>query len=361
MADIPLTLNGLAVIEATLQIMWLGAWVADCELDLDTPDVDGLILQTETPVTLILGGVTLIGTIDPRSSGTFAGKATARVVGGRGGWDKSIARQQFHNPAGVIPSQMVYTATGALVGEIVIDSSSTDFGKNYVRLAGPARAVFQNRNWYVEPYTGTTIVGDWPTLPNVTADLLDWSPGDQMARMVSDSLVLPGTVIADERLGAATYTIRDVEQSFTAKGSTVKAWCSDSAASRLLSVMKSLTHALSPVKYHGFYKYRYILPAGPEMALQAVTEGAPDLFIGMFPPPFPAQAPLLVPGTEVIVGFLGGDPTQPFLASPTILQLALQGFCTFGNAPLNIATLSAAAAALLITLGTMGNNGVIPE
>lgn len=357
---IPPTLNGFRAIRVELHLTWLGAWVANVELDLDVPEAQGAILSSETPAILIVGGTTLIGTIDPSGSSTFAGKASARVVGGRGGWSKIVeAPAPFHNPAGILPSQLVYTAIGALVGEIVADPIPQNFGKNFVFQKGPASSVFGDRNWFVEPTTGVTIVGPWPSLPNLLAAVLDWSPTEQRATLTSDNLVLPGTILADPRFGTSTYTVRDVTMTFTREtGSIAHAWCSDDAGSRLTGALKSAIQTFGGLKYYGFYKYRYILPMGGELALQAVTAGAPDIVLGDILAALPSSTPLFTPGVEVIVGFLGGDPSQPFLASPTELIMALQTFLL--QPPLTALTVTANAVALAAKLLTLANNGMLP-
>jgi len=74
------TLNGIACTRVHLLLLWKGAWVADCDLDASTPAA----APTSGPASLVVGGVTMTGTVDPRYSGTFANRAHACVVGGAG-------------------------------------------------------------------------------------------------------------------------------------------------------------------------------------------------------------------------------------------------------------------------------------
>src|SRR5579864_3731902 len=108
----PPTLNGFRAISVRLLIPYRGVWIADVELDLDIVAT----APTSGPAVLIVGGTTLKGTIDPRGSSTFVGKASARVVGGGNGWETVLPPQHFHIPAGVT-STAVYSATAAAVLE----------------------------------------------------------------------------------------------------------------------------------------------------------------------------------------------------------------------------------------------------
>lgn len=84
----------------------------------------------------------MVSVIDPSASGSFAKSAKVRVLGGGGGWGKTVLPLPFANPAGVL-STAVYSATAAEVLEVVVDVVPNLLGSTtYLRSAGPASSVF---------------------------------------------------------------------------------------------------------------------------------------------------------------------------------------------------------------------------
>jgi hypothetical protein len=309
------SLNGLRAIGVRLLIPYRGVWVADVELDLDLVST----APTAGPALLLLStGETLKGTIDPRGSSSFVGKASARVVGGSNGWDTVLPPLAFPSAVG-IPSTVVYSATAASVLEAVVDPTPQTFAPDFIRTGGPASRVFSDRQWYVDPITGIANVAPWP--PNVLDPgdtILDWDPVQQRAEIAGDDLILPGTVLTDPRFNGATYTVVDVEQFFTSEGSRTFAWCSNQNASRLHAAMGAAVRELARTAGLATYTYRFAIMEGSSaMALQAVTPGAPDLnpidqWSGMA-----GLLGTLDPSTslEIIVGFTADTPPQPYIAS----------------------------------------------
>jgi hypothetical protein len=324
MSTIP-TLNGLRAITIRLLIPYRGVWVADVELD---PDLVATAPSSGPALLLLSTGETLKGTIDPRGSSSFVGKASARVVGGGNGWDKVLPPQHFHSPAGVL-STLVYSATATAALEVVADPTPVTFAADYVRTGGPASRVFLDRQWFVDPITGITTVAPWP--PNVLDPgdtILDWDPIQQRAEVTGDDLILPGTVLIDPRFNGVTYNVTDVEQTFDAAGSRCFVWCSTAAAPRLYSALGAAMRELARTTGLSTYTYRFALTEGStSMALQAITPGAPDLnpidqWTGVA-----GITATIDPSTslEVIVGFTADTPPAPYVVaySPKALPLKL--------------------------------------
>lgn len=305
-----LLLNGSSAVSVRLWQPWTGAWVANVDLD---PTVSGVV--PSGPVVLTIGTSILRGAVDPDASGTFGAKGSLRVIGGSGGWHRSVGARHFHNDAGVL-STAVIAATAAEVGEIATDALPSRLGVDFERTAGPASRVLSGRDWYVDPTTGTTIVGPRPTLPfdPTSVDVLSWDPKYQVLVLASDKPIAPGTVIIDTRLGTAPVTVRDVEQSFDEKGSRATCWCGSSAKSKLATIFSNLVSERGRLDALKTYRYRIVLQ-GPDgrLTLQAVdrSSGAPDsiaikVFYGI-----PGASSLISPGIECAVTFLNGDPTLP--------------------------------------------------
>jgi hypothetical protein len=367
MAAIPQTVNGISATRIRLVIPYRGVWLAECELVY--PDAKLAVLTG--PAVVVVGGMTLLGTIDPSASSSFLDRVTVRVVGGANGWSKTVSAQHF---AGVVLSSLVTLQTGAQVGERCVDPLPIAYGQNYIRMAGAASSVLEGRQWFVELTTGTTIVADWPPRPmSPDVQVLDWDNTQLRANLASDSLVTPGTILLDTRFNGKTYTVRDVEAVFSAEGSTITAWCGSEDKTRLASTLRGMVQAFAQTDALKFYVYRFVADTAGGLALQGITPKAPDLnpieqWGGM-----QGVVAKLTPGTQVVIGFAGGDLSQPFIAAYSLLtppleldlaggaaflvpapwaaalQVALVAFAT----GLNITTLSGQAATLVTALGLL--------
>ncbi len=323
-----LLLNGLRVLSAVLRFPKRGVWSAEVELDLEAV---ALMPPDGTPALLAVGGVILTGTV--ADGGTFGNRAHCRVMGGRNGWGTDVPAQHFANPAGALISTLVYTATGLLVGEAVLDPIPEVFGEHFVRTAGPASRVFGDKDWHVDPITGIAMVAPWLPLPfDPLGVISDYDIGNERFSLISDFLILPGTIIADPlRLGAKTFVAGDVEQTFDANGSHADVWTGEGDTGALQSAITAAVREFAGVQYLKTYRYRFVLPEGGKLALQAITPGAPDLNpVAQWTGLSGISASLagnaaLAPATEIVVGFVGGDPREPFLVafSPLAKPLAL--------------------------------------
>lgn len=319
MPDAPQTINGLRAITVRLTIPWRGVWVAHVEVDADLPDA---VVMTG-PAVLVAGNTILSGTIDPRGTGRFNDRIHMRVVGGRGGWDKEVPAQHFTNPAGALVSTLVYAATAATVLETCVDPTPVVFGEHFVRSRGAASRVFGDRDWRVDLVTGITTTAPWPPLPlDPTATVADFHIETQTITVNSETVILPGSVIVDERFKGKTFIARDVEQIFDTKGTTATIWVAEKPVSRLAEAFATAVREYARTEYLKTYLYRFVVPAaGGKIALQAITPGAPDLNpIDQWTGLSGIQAALagnaqLKPATEIVVGFVGGDPTAPYLVA----------------------------------------------
>ena len=129
-------LSGVPITRLRLVVPALGLWHVDADLATAT-DVSG-------SQTLVLSGsnwtCAVVRAVD------FAGVRSVRLVGGAGGWRKTVPALQYASPAGV-PTATVLGDAASLGGEMppVIDPSvPATLGTNYVRQAGPASLVLQD-------------------------------------------------------------------------------------------------------------------------------------------------------------------------------------------------------------------------
>jgi hypothetical protein len=308
MADAP-TVNGLRCVSVRLLHPWKGAWIMDAELDPD------LVAQVPTsgPAVVVMGGATLLGTVDPRCAGTFVAKGSCRVVGGGGGWDDPVPPLHFHADNGVL-STPVYTATGAIVGEKVVDAVPQILGVDFMRSAGPASRVFGDVDWYIDLAGVTQVSMRPPAASDPSVTLIHWDPMERRAELTADTLVLPGTVLADPRLGTTTPTVRDVVQTFDANGSRVSAWCATATVTRLMAAFVSLVREAARTATLKIYQYRVVSEGvDNRLVLQAVnpTAGMPDTLPLSLWPGMSGDSATLKPSSLVLVHFVEAGNNKP--------------------------------------------------
>lgn len=315
------TINGLRAVSVRLLATWRGVWIADVDVD---PDVVATV-PTSGPAVITIGEApttsTLLGTVDPRGSGVFVASGKVRVVGGGGGWDKSLNPQDFSKDSQVL-SVDVITATATAVGEKVIVQTPAPLGLHYYRGGPAASSVLENLDWWVD-YTGITNVGIRIPIPipDPSLEVLHFDPLRQLLEVSCDVPIVPGTIVTDPvRLPGGPLTVRDVEQTFTRSGSRANLWCSTAAVSPLQSLLIGAVRKFAGVAYLRTYRYRIGLQ-GPDgrIQLQLVNPVADGDMVPLTLPleVWPGMSGLSAKyklGSEVLVGFMSGDPAKPFAA-----------------------------------------------
>ncbi len=377
-------LNGLRGVSARVMMAKTGAWFADVDIDLEIVPV----MPTGRAV-LAIGVNVLNGSIDERASGRFGTKAKVRVVGGLG-WSQIVPALHIHNDAGVF-STAAYLAIGSAVQETVVEIGAPKLlGTDYVFTRGPASAILDGVEWWVD-ILGITHVGPRIPLPAPpTADILTWDPTTKVAEVASDILLTPGMLLADPiRFGVAT--VDDVEHTFGEGSARAIAWCStpsvaDAAAALLApppaSAGAKVVQALSDMarKSSGSsklkrYPYRVVVQ-GPDGRLNLQSTSLPpsdappflrliDIWAGV-----PGVTVKLVPSSIVLVSFIDqGDPAkqQPIVVgfdpdAPPALEVSLDAIrIALGTVAAEpVMKLSATFATWLASVGTATGAGPPP-
>lgn len=354
----PIFLNALNVTRAVITIPRVGVWFADLDVDLD---VTGIVPTGKA--VLKVGTAALTCTIDDRSSGMMGKKASIQVVGGGGGWDKPVSALHIHNDFGVTTTN-VFSVTAAEVGEAVVDALPTVLGPDFVRTEGPASRVLAGREWFVDT-TGITIIGPRPPLPMMSPfGVLDWDPNERVATLAGDDLIMPGTVLVDTRFGTAT--VRDVEQTFGPGGARAIAWCDtdstddEESGNRLARGLALIAVEAAGLAYLRHYRYR-VVAVGPDkrLTLQLVNAdaGAPELltlveaWMGVA-----GSGAIPTPGSEVLVVFADGDPSQPkCVAFAPLGAAALDPFAKAIETAAALTTIETQIAALAAAIAVFAN------
>lgn len=214
------SINGQRVTDLTLTIPARGLWTADAALD-------NVIEFTGTAVTLVLAGLTLVGSVV--RSGNYSGTGTLRLVGGKGGWRNQIAKRFYQNPNG-IKLTPILTDAARDAGETITIDADTTLGLFFVREEAPACRVLNQLcdSWYVQN-DGTTRVGQRAT-PTITSrfDVV----GEHVARNLGRIPIatdfpqdwMPGAKFAAPTLGSSTLQISDVVHRLTPERLRTEIW-----------------------------------------------------------------------------------------------------------------------------------------
>ena len=295
------TLNGAAIARATVQVPAWGLWFADVDLTDE--------IELAGRVTLVIGDVTASGTIV--SGGAIHGKAAYRVVGGAGGWGKTVPRAGYSNDAGVRILNVLADAALAC-GETLAGALTTALGPHFARAEGPAYRTLNAlapQAWYLG-FDGVTRFGARPVTAYAGAGARTRvSPAPGVVEIATEEIaaLIPGVTI-DESLPAS-----DVEYSLTAKRLTVKVY-TGRKRSRRLQAFALLLDALDPSRiYRAAYEFRVIAQTGERLHLQParVAIGMPELTNVPVRPGMAGLKAQVAPGSLVVVQFLDGDPSRP--------------------------------------------------
>jgi hypothetical protein len=319
------TLNGQRVIAAHVHVPGFGAWVADVALD------DQAASPPTGQVTLVVGDLTLTGTVLPAASGTFNQKGWYRIIAGAGRWSTILPSKGYHNDAGMKASLVINDVAREAGETIGTFTDATLQGVDFVRQAGPASRIFVEAlgngiNWWVD-YAGTTQVGMRATsTPAAGADydLIEYHPDSRIAVFATEtpSVLTIGAMITNPRL-VAPVTIRELDISLTATSLRVSAWVDEAGQvgpfdTRILRALRALVRETFPmVDYLAPARYRVISMDNGRANLQAVNplRGMPDTTLVRLAPGMAGETAELTPGSTVLVQFIEGDPSLPVITA----------------------------------------------
>jgi hypothetical protein len=145
-------LNGTRVASGQITIPYYGVWHADLLLadELTVP-------TTALGLTLTLAALVLKGTAF--RTATYGGATSVRMIGGAGGWRKTLPAKYYRLASGLSLSTVLNDAARES-GETITLASDRIIGTAYVRESGPASkalATLSGGLWYVD-FTGRTQV-----------------------------------------------------------------------------------------------------------------------------------------------------------------------------------------------------------
>jgi hypothetical protein len=306
------TLDRSNALTLTLTVPSEGVWVAECATDGPPPAEGARCLLTVL-------GVAYSGTCVRR--GEYAGKGSARVVGGAASWGATLPPRGYHSDAGVRTSAVVADLARE-TGEALASPPTGILGTDWSRSTGEASrslsAALRGGPWYVGA-DGLTYCSQRPS-GAMAGQLLEWDPAQALAILApGDSLVgvEPGRTISDERL-PGPLTAREIRVELGGSAVRVMAWCPpEQGPGRAATALAAIVAQATPVRLWGKYRYRVFRMSVDRVEAQAVrkSSGLPDIVPVTMWTGLPGAWGDLTMGSEVLVEFIDGDPSEPIVTA----------------------------------------------
>lgn len=213
------SVDGKRATSLTLRVPFAGVWLADVELDDDSPLTGRVDIK--------LGTATWTGTVVRAYAGAFAMRTCARIAGGAGGWGTLLRPRHYHDDNGVRTALVVRDAAreaGETLGTVTYASAT--IGTDFVRRRGPAARVLEqvldDTPWWVAA-DGTTRIGPRQSSDLAAKyDLLNFDPRTKVAIMAMDDPAIIG--IGSVLRGRAELRIAELEFVVSGGALRVHAW-----------------------------------------------------------------------------------------------------------------------------------------
>ncbi len=303
------SVNGAPVSGCSVTIPMFGAWVADIDLVAD--------VALDSRVTLTVGDLTLVGTVVSQAG--FAGSRKARLVGGGGGWGKTIPAKGYSHIIGVKASTVVGDAAREAGESITLDSDRT-LGVNWAREEAPAErtlALVVGHEWWIDN-TGVTRTDARATAPIATPFTLVSRDGAIDAFEIATEFVAswaPGATFSSSTV-PDPQTISSVTINATNDGKLRLHVLGTSIALERLrtSIRKMIRAEIAALSYGVTYEYTVAASLGmPGIATTVDATPVASSMPSLTNVPLAADLGVVVPpltGTSCRIRFLDGDPAK---------------------------------------------------
>jgi hypothetical protein len=301
------TLNKNRVTSARVDIPAWGCWYAEASVDK--------AVALSGQVTLKIADLTLSGTVLAGGEDPATARSHYRIVGGKGGWGRTLQAKSYANDAGQKILNVISDAAREC-GETLDASTiatSERCGPQFARPAGPASQVLEQlkpAGWYVGEDGVTRIGSRAASTPSVKATITRRDKARGVVELATETLasLLPGCTFD----GVVAV---DVKHEINDKGLRTTIWGKQGGTtSRRLEAERKKFEALFPnLPFLAPWEYRVVLLNGSRLDLQPVrrSSGMPDLQRVPMRPGVSGSKSTLVPGCRVIVQFIDGDPFRP--------------------------------------------------
>lgn len=309
-----ITLNGQIVVSGSILIPPVGAWVADVVMAA-TGDVS-------SPCTLVVGDLTLIGTV--YRSASFAGSKSARIIGGAGGWRKTIPKRGYSHDAGVLASTVLIDAARES-GETIVVDSDRQLGSSWAREDG-AKAertlhLVTGGQWWIDPAGVTQTKARDTSLITTPFTAVAWSGGKGSFEIASEFISdwQPGRTFTAPNI-TGTQAVSTVRVEATNEGKLrLLVLSTSSELDRATASLRYLIRSeLAAVRYSAVWDYSVAPSLGlvgivTTVDLTSSDPSMPDLTNVPLAPGLVESAPLA--GTKCRVRFVNADPARPEIVS----------------------------------------------
>lgn len=320
------TLNGTPCLSCSIALHAWGLPSAEVVLDRE--------VTLSGAVELVLADLTFRGTVV--SGGPWEGRSSYRLVGGAGGWSRTVDAKDYTNDAGVKRTKVV-GELAAEVGETVEGVPSGTVGPKFTRAAGPASIVLHElfpRAWRVDE-DGVTRFGVR------AATQADAAIAHGVVDLASGVVELMADAIAKLVPGVTANGVEAVDVVHELEGNKLRTrlWGSAvSASSKRLEAWAKLVEQLDPFrKFRAIYEYRVVAQEDERLHLQPVrvSMGMPDLRRVRVRPGVAGCRADIALGSTALVAFLNADPSRPVVVGfedaespgfmPDLLELGADG------------------------------------
>jgi len=302
------SLGGKRVLSGRVTIPLYGPWSGDLVL------AEGVTVSGAT--SLVIGDLTMACFARPSRSGTFAGKASSRVVGGAGGWNTVIPPKGYSLATGIKLSVILQDAASA-AGERIEVATDRNIGVAWTRKQGRASRVLRlllDGQWWVAPSGVAQTAARSSTRIASPFQLIDYKPHLGLIEISTErySDWTPGRTFSAPTL-PAVQTISSV--SFVIADGKVRTQVTNSATreDRLIQEIRSIIRdEVSRLEYGTIVEYE--ITSAEEMAIACKpTAGSASPW-----PPLakvPLKAGLLgevntpTVGKKCLIVFMDNDPS----------------------------------------------------
>ena len=304
-------INGATVASCSITIPFYGAWVADL-------DIVGKV-EVTSPATLKIGDITLIGTVVQQAE--FTGDRKARLVGGGGGWGKTIPAKGYAHVVGVKASTVVGDAARA-AGEKIELATDRTLGLNWAREEAPAERTLNliaGTEWWIDN-DGITQTKARPSAPVVAPFTLIKRNGEiDSFEIATESIAgwLPGATFTSPTV-PDPQTVSSVTITSTQEGKLrLQVLGSSVAIERLRTNIRAIIRSEIVALSYGF-TWDYTIAASIGMPGVATTVDATPASGSIMPPltkvPLAVGLGVVAPpiaGTSCRIRFVDANPAKP--------------------------------------------------
>jgi hypothetical protein len=324
-----LDLSGALVTSCRVTIGASGTWIADVTTATDDPIVGTPTAAGAVGVMLRLGDLVLAGAV--MRDQAFAASRSVLVVGGAGGWGKTLAPQAYHNDAGIprgLPVGDVAIAAGEVIDPAELAAATDILGNDFVREGAPAARVLEQLvgpGWWVDPIGITHIVPRPVGVPIASTFLIEHyerATGRLLASTETLSDWMPGAIVAGPQMPTPrqlTSVTIDARPDGELRVEALTAPATGAVADRLLTALRTLVASeLAALRFMRLAEYSVVT---------CYTDGLGGVFVDAIPVGLALELPALVkcpvrpalggsavvlsPGASVGVMWIDGNPARP--------------------------------------------------